>query len=567
VTSSNLNPAVARKDLGEVLLDAGLITPAQLEIAQQTRQGDQSITDVLIVQGIITPSDVAMALSLQLGLPLIDLKRHVVQPQALALVPEEIARRHNVIPLDMIDGKLVVVMENPLDMRALEDLTIRAAVQVSPAVGVRDDIQQALGLYYRARGQIERQLERIAPEPAPVVEAPRLTAEVVAQNPVARVVELILHQAIRDRASDLHIAPDNGVLRVRYRIDGILHDALEVPLSAHGPLVSRIKVMAGMNIAERRRPQDGQFTFRGEGSEVDVRVATANTARGEMAVLRILDKSISLLKLEELGFLPEARAVYERLTTLPFGLLLVSGPTGAGKTTTLYATINRLNRSEQNIMTIEDPVEYHFNGISQMQVNRQAGITFAAGLRAIMRMDPDVILVGEIRDRETAEIAVQAALTGHLVMSSIHANDAVGVLHRLLDLGLEPFLVASSLVGVVAQRLLRRICDRCRVPADASAEERLAFESEMGSAPARFYEGQGCNFCAETGYRGRIGVYEVLTVSEEVRRLLIEGASADETKAQVISDGMVPIWRAGMLKVQQGITTPREVMRSVYTIR
>jgi general secretion pathway protein E len=549
------------------LLDAGLITAKQLEEGQQARRDGQSATDALIAQGVITARDAAMALSLQLNLPLIDLKRHTVQSEALALVPEEIAHRYGVIPMDVIGDELVLVMEDPLDIQALEDVSIRARMRVRPAVGVRQDIQEALALYYRSSSEIERQLQQIAPEPAQAPEAPRLTADLVTQSPVARVVELVLSQAIRDRASDIHIAPDNGVLRVRYRIDGILHDTLETSLSVHRSLISRIKVMAGMNIAERRRPQDGQFTFQGDHGEVDVRVATANTAQGEMAVLRILDKSLSLMQLGELGFLPEALATYEQLTTLPFGMVLVSGPTGAGKTTTLYATINRLNREESNIMTIEDPVEYQFERISQIQVNRQAGITFAAGLRAIMRMDPNVILVGEIRDRETAEIAVQSALTGHLVLSSIHANDTVGTLHRLIDLGVEPFLVVSALAGVVAQRLVRRTCDRCRGPSKVLPEERLAFEAEMGRAPAYFQQGQGCNFCAGTGYRGRTGVFEVLTISESIRRLVMEAAAADEIKAQATAEGMVPMWREGMIKVQQGITTLREVMRNVYTIR
>jgi general secretion pathway protein E len=556
-----------RQSLRGVLVDAGLVTQEQLEAAEQARQGQQEITDVLIAQGVITPRDVAMALSLQLNLPLIDLKRHTVQTKALELVPQEIAVRYGVTPLDVIDDELIIVMENPLDIQALEDISIRAGMRVRPAVGTREDIQKAHLLYYRASDEIERQLEQIAPEPVPVSEEPRLTADMVAQNPVARVVELLIGQAIRDRASDVHIAPDSGLLRVRYRIDGVLHDALEAPLSVHGPLVSRIKVLAGMNIAERRRPQDGQFIFQENGNEIDVRVATIDTAQGEMAVLRLLDKSISLLQLEELGFLPEAMAAYERLYTLPFGMILVSGPTGAGKTTTLYATINRLDRDQNNIMTIEDPIEYQFERINQIQVNKQAGITFAAGLRAIMRLDPNMILVGEIRDQETAETAVQAALTGHLVLSSIHANDAVGALYRLIDLGVEPFLVISALGGVVAQRLVRRVCDHCRTLADVSPEERLAFEAEMGSAPARFHRGQGCNFCADTGYRGRVGVYEVLAVSESVRRLVVEGVGADALKEQAIAEGMVPMRRDGMLKVQQGITTPREVMRNVYTIR
>ncbi|HEY4724005.1 MAG TPA: GspE/PulE family protein, partial [Anaerolineae bacterium] len=356
-------------------------------------------------------------------------------------------------------------------------------------------------------------------------------------------------------------------LRVRYRIDGILHDMLQVPLNVHGPLISRIKILAEMNIAERRRPQDGQFTFTGDHSEVDVRVSTAETAHGEMAVLRILDKSISLLQLKDLGFLPQALHSVEQLYTLPFGMLLVSGPTGAGKTTTLYAMMNQFNRVENNLITIEDPIEYQFDRMSQIQVNRQANVTFANGLRAILRLDPNVILVGEIRDQETAQIAVQAALTGHLVLSSIHANDAVGALFRLIDLGVEPFLAASALVGIVAQRLVRRVCDRCLTLSDISPEERLAYETELGPGPAQFQRGQGCNFCAETGYRGRTGVFEVLTVGESIRRLLIANASAADIRAQALNEGMISMWRDGMLKTREGITTVREVMRNAYTIR
>jgi general secretion pathway protein E len=566
MASPDSGQVTTRQDLGGVLVDVGLVTEEQLEAAaQEAQQEGESVADMLIAQGTITARDVAVALSLQLNLPLIELKRHTVQPNALALVPEEIARRYNAIPLDVIGDELILVMENPLDVQALEDISIRAGMRVRPSLGIRDDIQEALSLYYRTYGELERQLEKIAPEPTPVPEMPRLTAEAVTNNPVARAVELILSQSIRDRASDVHITPDSDVLRVRYRIDGMLHDALDVPLSTLGPLISRIKVLAGMNIAERRRPQDGQFTFTGEHGEVDVRVATAATSRGEMAVLRILDKSLSVMQLEELGFQPDALAAYERLHNLPFGMLLASGPTGSGKTTTLYATINRLNRDEYNIMTIEDPVEYQFERISQFQVNRQAGITFATGLRALMRMDPDVMLVGEIRDRETAEVAVQAALTGHLVLSTIHANDAIGTLYRLIDLGVEPYLVVSALAGVVAQRLVRRVCEHCRTRVKAPPEERMAFEKEMGSAPAHFYKGQGCNFCAETGYRGRIGVFEVLTISEPIRHLIMKGAGADEIRTQAIAEGMVTLRRDGMLKVQEGITTLSELMRNVYT--
>jgi len=337
-------------------------------------------------------------------------------------------------------------------------------------------------------------------------------------------------------------------------------------LSVHGPLVSRVKVLANMNIAERRRPQDGHFSISADGTEVDIRVATADTSWGEMAVLRVLDKSISVMDLPELGFLPDSLETYRDLIRSPYGMLLASGPTGSGKTTTLYATINQLDSRERNIITIEDPVEYRFANINQMQVNPQANITFASGLRATMRLDPDVILVGEVRDRETASIAIQAALTGHLVLSTVHANDAVGALFRLMDLGVEPFLLTSAMVGIVAQRLVRRVCPHCRILREGTEEEQLAYEKEIGEKRTKFYHGTGCNFCAMTGYYGRMGVYEILVMSEEIRRLVLQGAGSDVIKTKAVEEGMMSMWRDGMLKVKEGLTTPSEVLRNVFVI-
>jgi type II secretory ATPase GspE/PulE/Tfp pilus assembly ATPase PilB-like protein len=398
---------------------------------------------------------------------------------------------------------------------------------------------------------------------APVEEAaPDLTA----QTPIVRTAELLIGQAVRDRASDIHLEPKEDHLRVRYRIDGFLHEVQTLPLSVHPPLISRLKVLAGMNIAERRRPQDGQFSIRVEGKDVDFRIATSDSAHGEMMVLRVLDKSLSLIALKELGFLPEALDHYTQMLRKPFGMVLVGGPTGSGKTTTLYASLNQLDRKGRNIVTIEDPIEYHFDDINQIQVNAQASITFASGLRSIMRLDPDVILVGEVRDSETAAMATQASLTGHLVLSSIHANDAVGILFRLIDLGVEPFLISSALVGVVSQRLVRRVCSHCRALADVPPEEASAYEEEMGEKPDKLYYGSGCNFCANTGYSGRTGVYEVMALSEEIRRLLLKGAGSADIKAQALSEGMTTMRRSAMLKVQQGVTTPLEVIRNVYSI-
>ena len=551
--------------LEKILVDTGLLSSPELALGQQKTPPGGSVLETLLHAGTLTHHDIAVARSLHLNLPLIDLKHHKVQLNALQLVPEEIARRYHAIPLDLIDGELVVVMEDPADMQAVENIAIRSGWPVRPMLGVHEDIETALALYYQSQAEIERQLEQISPRSLPTEEFQRLTAEDITQNPVARVVSLLLQQAMRDRASDIHIAPGEQTLRIRYRIDGILHDALEVPLSVHNALISRIKVLAEMNIAERRRPQDGQFAFHGpEGQPVDVRVATADTARGEMAVLRLLDKSPSLLELGELGFLPPTLNLYQKIYSRPFGMVLISGPTGAGKTTTLYATINRLNRSTTNIITIEDPIEYQFDRVNQIQVNRQANITFATGLRAIMRMDPNIILVGEIRDRETAQTAVQAALTGHLVLSSIHANDALGTLYRLMDLGIEPYLIGSALAGVVAQRLVRRVCTHCSIPTKPTPPEQLAYEIEMGEPPTEIRQGRGCNFCSGTGYRGRAGLFEVLAMTETLRRKLVNGASADELKQQIVSDGLIPLRHDGMVKVQAGITTPQEVMRTVY---
>ena len=554
------------KKLGEILVDAGLITPEQLaQAVEEARQQQKRLGDYLQDEGMVAAEDVALALSLQLNLPIIDLTRQHVQPEALALVPEEYARQHDLIPVDLTGDSLVVVMADPLNMHVLEDLRARARKIIQPAVGILSDIREAVNRNYVGWNEIERQVSMVAPRVGETA-AEEAEPNVTAQTPIVRTAQLLIAQAVRDRASDIHLEPKEDHLRVRYRIDGFLHEVQTLPLSVHPPLISRLKVLAGMNIAERRRPQDGQFSVRVEAKEVDFRVATSDSAHGEMMVLRVLDKSLSLIALKELGFLPEALDQYTQMLRKPFGMVLVGGPTGSGKTTTLYASLNQLDRKGRNIVTIEDPIEYHFEDVNQIQVNAQASITFASGLRSIMRLDPDVILVGEVRDSETAAMATQTSLTGHLVLSSIHANDAVGILFRLIDLGVEPFLISSALVGVASQRLVRRVCSHCRALADVPAEEASAYEDELGEKPEKLYYGSGCNFCANTGYAGRTGVYEVMALSEEIRRLLLKGASSADIKAQALSEGMITMRRAAMLKVQQGVTTPLEVIRNVYSI-
>ena len=562
-------PAIAppQKKIGELLVEAGLLTREQLDGAvSEAAQLGKKLGAYVVDEGLVSAEDLAMTLSLQLNVPLIDLRRHAVQPKALGLVPEQYARQHNLIPIDIVGDALLVVMVDPGNIQILEDLRAQARMPIQPAVGIPRDIQEAINRYYRASEEIEEQLSQVAPPVTEPALEEVLTPDLIAQAPIVRTVDLLIAQAVRDRASDIHFEPQEGRLRVRYRIDGILHDVQTIPLGMHPALVSRLKVLAGMNIAERRRPQDGQFSVRIEDKDVDFRVATSDSVHGEMAVLRVLDKSLSFFALTELGFLPDALERHSQMLRTPFGLILVGGPTGSGKTTTLYASVNQLDRQARSIITIEDPIEYQFDDINQIQVNPRADITFASGLRSIMRLDPDVILVGEVRDSETARMATQAALTGHLVLSSIHANDAVGVLFRLLDLGVEPFLITSALVGVVAQRMVRRVCPHCRSLSEAPIEEQLAYEEEIGERPEQLNYGAGCNFCANTGYLGRTGVFEVLLLSEELRRLLLKGASSDEMRARAIGEAMITMRRDGMMKVQQGITTPSEVIRNVYSI-
>jgi len=556
------------EELGQMLVEAKLITGEQLHHVKelQAKSGDK-IEQILLQERLISLQQLALFTSLQLGVPFVNLRKEGVRPEAVALIPEPIARKYGVIPIDTIDGTLVVAMEDPRDIQAIEDLAALTRRRIEPVLSTSQDIQEMIDLNYRVGGEIEEQLSQIPTRYQRVREAEvRVSAEAIAQAPVVRAIDLLIKQAVRDRASDIHVEPQEDKLRIRYRIDGILHEIMALPLSVHPPLISRVKIMAGLNIAERRRPQDGQITFDMGDREVDIRVATSNTVHGEMAVLRILDKTFAFLPLPEIGFLPDTLEKYLQLVKSPFGMILISGPTGSGKTTTQYATVNQLDSIGRNILTIEDPVEYRFTNINQMQVNPAAGVTFATGLRACMRLDPNVILVGEIRDAETAQIATQASLTGHLVLSSVHANDAVSVIFRMIDLGVEPFLLTSAVIGVVAQRMVRRVCPYCSRPTPVSPDEQMAYEQEMNEKRAEFLVGSGCNFCANTGYLGRTGIFEVMVMSEAVRRMALHGASSDDIRAQARKEGMVSLWHDGMLKVKEGITTPYEVIRNVFSI-
>lgn len=549
------------------MLERNVINREQLEEALAIAAAQQKkLGQVLVEQGLISAVSLVTTLSAQLNVPMVDLKKYQISQEAVRLLPEEIARRYRIVPLTIESGSLLVATAEPQDMAALEDVRARIRMRVKPLLALESDIEEAISRQYRATGEIERQISQFSGAATTAAASERVSPELVAGSPVVRAVDLIISQAVKDRASDIHLEPTRENLRVRYRIDGMLHEAMALPLGVHAAMLSRLKVMAGMNIAERRRPQDGQFSVNVEQTEIDVRAATIETDNGEMMVLRILDKSLSVHQLAELGLQAEPFQNLEQMLRAPFGAVLCSGPTGAGKTTTLYAALNHLNSKERNIITIEDPVEYHFADINQIQVNRQADITFANGLRAIMRLDPDIILVGEIRDQETAQIAIQAALTGHLVLSSIHANDSVGALFRLMDLGVDPLLLSTAVLGSISQRLVRRVDDRCRVPYEPTLEELMAYKEVTGEEQTEFFHGAGCNFCANTGYFGRTAVFEVMTLTDEFRARLVRGITHGEARALAIQEGLMPIQRDGMLKAKQGLTTISEVMRNVFIL-
>jgi general secretion pathway protein E len=485
-------------------------------------------------------------------------------PEALNLIPENLARKHNVVPLAVEEDTLRVAMSNPDDILAIEALAARTKKRIIAVPASADDIREAIDFNYQAFGEIAKQFGSVVTA-SEAIPAEKADAAIADDSPLAKALNLLVEEAVKSRASDIHIEPEADRLRVRYRIDGILHEVTSLPIGAHGPLISRIKILAGMNIADPRRPQDGQFSFISTGRDVDIRVATISTVHGETAVLRLLDKSMAVMSLSQIGFLPESQEKFERMLMAPYGMLLLSGPTGAGKTTTLYAAVNSLDKVGHNIITIEDPVEYRFRGINQIQINPKAGVTFASGLRAIVRLDPDVILVGEIRDNETADIATQSALTGHLVLSSVHANDTVGVLFRLIDLGVEPFLICSAVICIVAQRMVRRVCPSCTHKVTAPMVEQAAYYREMGEERSEFDYGAGCKACTYTGYLGRTGLFEILTISDEIKHSIVNGASATEIRAQAIKEGMITLAKDGMLKASAGITTPFEVLRNAYS--
>jgi type IV pilus assembly protein PilB len=551
--------------IGDLLVNRQSITATQLNEAllQQNASGKR-IGSLLVELGALDEHDLAEALAEQLDLSLINLSEESPQAEAVALVPESIARAYVCVPMARTAEGLDVAVADP-NAELLALLQSTTGLTVTLLIAPLSEVQRAIDQSYRTLTGIDEFITEFQ-KTAVSRKGPALTSESAAGDaPVVQVVNKIITQALRDRASDVHIEPQDNRLRIRFRIDGALHDVLALPTEIGPAVTSRLKIMAGMNIVERRRPQDGQIAMDVDGRAVDIRVATTGVIWGEKVVLRVLDKSRPLYKLSDLGMPTDTHAEFTKLAKSPFGMVLCAGPTGSGKTTTLYATMSQINESQRNIMTIEDPVEYVFPSINQIQMNEQAGLSFANGLKSILRQDPDVILVGEIRDVDTARIATQAALTGHFVLSSLHATDAVAALHRFLDMGIESFLIASSVLGVVGQRLMRRTCTHCKKPYKPSAEE-LGFYNESGGRPkTKFYQGTGCNFCSGTGFSDRIGVYELLKVTPEIKRLVVGWATQDELRRMAVKQGMRTLLDEAIALIEQDLTTIPEVIRNIYT--
>ena len=556
----NSSPA----SLAGMLVEAGILSPDQVAKVQEiARRERQSLGRILVRDGLVLSRDMATLIALYLGLTMVDLRSETLDPKAIALVPEDLARKHIVLAINQNEGHLSVAMTDPTDLQLVQDLAARTGYIIDPVIATSDDILEQIDLSYRLTQTLS--VDTLPEEEGPSDE--RVTAKRLRDALPTQVISLLLSQALQDRASDIHVEPTETLLRIRFRIDGILHEIMELPMEMHPALISRLKIMSGMNIAERRRPQDGQLNFEAQNRTVDVRVAVSNTANGEMCVLRLLDnKKSTLLSLDQLGFGGTALDSYRRLLQLPYGMVVICGPTGSGKSTTLYASVLQMDRSEKKVISIEDPVEYRINDASQMQVNNDAGISFATALRSILRLDPDVILVGEIRDQETAGIATQAALTGHLVLTSLHANDSVSGLLRLRDLGVPPYLIASSLGGLVAQRMVRLACSNCKEMSRRPLAEQQAYTAEMGETQERFMYGTGCNICAQTGYHGRMGVFEIMTMSDTIRQLFLEEAPRHRLWEQAQLEGTKSLKHDGMIKVGECKTTPYEVMRVLFSL-
>lgn len=553
--------------LGQLLVQRGLLTEAALALAleEQARTG-QTLGRLLIDAALVKETDLVATLASQLGLTFIDLGDYPVDPSAVGLVSDGLSRRYLALPIGLEEGRLVVAMADPSNVFAIDDIRHVTGREVQAVVATRASIEAAIDKYHR----LDTDAENITAEASSAMEVEEdlsAISQVVEDAPIVKLVNVVITQAVADRASDIHVEPTEHDVRIRYRIDGVLHEVMRAPKNIQAGIISRLKIMADINIAERRIPQDGRVTATVSGREVDLRVATLPTVWGEKIVMRILDKSTALLQLTDLGFLPENMRRYSQSYLRPYGTILVTGPTGSGKSTTLYATLNIVSDESKNVVTVEDPVEYRVPNINQIQVNAKAGLTFAAALRSILRSDPDIILVGEIRDTETANIAVQAALTGHLVLTTLHTNDAASSPTRLIEMGVEPFLVGSALDCIVAQRLARRLCDKCKERYQPSRAEldAMGWHLELHDSDETpfLYRPAGCSKCSRTGYFGRFAIHEVLPVTEEIERIIVDRGHTEDLRKVAIAQGMLTLRQSGLRTVRAGTTSMEEILRVI----
>jgi len=557
--------------LGDFLLEQGLITEEDLRRAlKYQKETGKLLGRCLIELGILDEKTLIKALSEQMGVQYVSLKKYKSDPEVIKLIPEDFARTHKVFPLFRIEDKLTVGMVNPLDVITIDRIAQMTNLKVEPVVCHEQDIEEAIQLHYKGGGgsEFKEAIEHYSgmseeDEEDPESQDEHFLRSKAEEGPVVKLVNLVIIQAIKEGASDIHIQPREKTISVRYRIDGVLHEVFSPPKNMQLAITSRIKILANMNIAERRLPQDGRFRLEYEGKAVDFRVSTLPTAHGENIVLRLLDSSRTILGFKDLGMNDELIEDFRAILHKPHGIILVTGPTGSGKSTTLYAALRELDSPEKNIITLEDPIEYHLDTIRQSQVNPKIGMTFANGLRAILRQDPDIIMVGEIRDYETAEIAIKAALTGHLVLSTLHTNDAAGAVTRLIDMGVEPFLVASAVQGVLAQRLVRKVCKFClhEYQPDRKLVKFFVGATNGNGDGHHFLRGKGCPRCKNTGYKGRIGIYELLKMDDPLRELVAKHVSSNEITAAAKKRGMKSMIMDGLDKVDSGITTIEEVFR------
>lgn len=537
------------------LISKGLLTDDQLQYAldEQQRTG-KLLAEVLVTQGIVSQDDINRALGVQVGAQVINLGSYIIEPKVIDCVPVDIVRKHKVIPVFKMDNTLTLAIADPTNIFVLDDLRRRTGFEITPVVAPEIEIIRAIDQYYGISGTIEKIIKDL--------DEKKLLAGEMEDTPTIKIANLLIIDALKDRASDIHIEPAENRVDIRFRIDGILHRVHSLPKVLHLPLASRIKVLANLDIAEKRMPQDGRSEVHLGNKDIDLRISTQPTVFGENVVIRLLDRSSISISMEDLGFAENILEIFDDVISKSHGIILVTGPTGSGKTTTLYAALNKLNNESVNIMTIEDPVEYHLPRVRQTQINPKAGLTYERGLRAILRQDPDIIMIGEIRDVETAEIAVQSALTGHLVFSTLHTNDAPSAFTRLINIGIEPFLISSSVIAVLAQRLVRTICPNCKeeYKVDLELLKKLGLHRKADNEVI-LYRGRGCANCKKTGYKGRIGLYELLCNSESISELVMKNTSSDVIRMKAESEGMKVLRVCGIQKMFDGITTIEEVMR------